>query len=215
MGFVENLLEKIDIDRTAESVKWSMGPPDSGRRIDKALARKLFGVAGYEKVVRRDLEMYRMPADASGRERIIVLDNDLPVYRTGVDDVTLRKSPTVKEMVNIRNAIKILNDSDVLVCKKDDSVNLVRHTCIATLDLSYSDTDIDGIARGGVDALSSGHTEGIQEALTLFGELLGYAAPPKKLAFAHHDIIGFPEKTDAGMRYAPLLFRELACCSMC
>jgi len=74
MGFVENLLEKIDIDRTAESVKWSMGPPDSGRRIDKTLARKLFGIAGYEKVVRRDLEMYRMAADASGQERIIVLD---------------------------------------------------------------------------------------------------------------------------------------------
>jgi len=106
--------------------------------------------------------------------------------------------------------MKILNDSDVLVCNKDDSVDLLRRACIATLDLSYNEADIDGIASRGMDALSSGHTEGIQDALTLFGELLGYAAPPKKLAFAHHDIIGCPEKTDAGVRYAPLVLYDRA-----
>ena len=205
MNFVDNLLMKIDIDRTAASLNWSMGPPDSGRRIDKDLARKLFAIAGYEEVRRRDLEMYRIPADASGGDRIVVLDNDLPIYQTSVEDVVLRKSPIVKEMVNIRNVIKILNDSDVLICKKDEAVDIVRRACVGTLDLSYAGSDIDGIADRGKQALSSGHTEGMQEVLVLFGELLGYIAPPKRLSFAHHDIIARREEKDGTVRFGPLV----------
>ena len=39
MGFRENLLKKIEIDKLANEVAASIGPPDSGRRIDKAKAR--------------------------------------------------------------------------------------------------------------------------------------------------------------------------------
>ena len=210
MGFAENLLLKINIDNTADTVKWSMGPPDSGRRIDKELARKLFGIAGYEQVLERDLEMYRIPADDSGGGRIAVLDNDLPIYQTSVDDVVLRKSPIVKETVNIRNVIKILNDSDVLVSKKDESVDRIRRDCIATIDLSYTRSDIDGIIDRGRQALSSGYTEGIHEVMALFGELLGYVTTPKRLSFAHHDIIARREQLDTAVRYGPLIIYNRA-----
>jgi hypothetical protein len=78
----------------------------------------------------RDLVLF-LETDGPGQTRILVLDNDLSIYNTSVDDVVLRKSPTVKEMVNIRNAIKILNDKDVVTSKKevsseDDSRDLHR-----------------------------------------------------------------------------------------
>jgi hypothetical protein len=84
--------------------------------------------------------------DGPGKTRILVLDNDLTIYHTTVEDVVLRKSPTVKEMVSIRNAIKILNDKDVVISKKEASLKTIRDICIDQLDLHYTAADIDGIA---------------------------------------------------------------------
>ena len=37
----------------------------------------------------------------------------LPIFRTAVADVAMRKNSTVREMVNIPNGVKILGDKDV------------------------------------------------------------------------------------------------------
>jgi hypothetical protein len=189
MGFRENLLKKIDIDRTAEKVAYSMGPPDSGRRIDKALARRMLAGAGYEMLKKRDLELYLRPMP-SGTPQVLVLDNDLPIYATSPDDVALRKSPVVKEMVSIRNVIRILNDSDVLVSKKGESVETLRQDCVAGLDLAFSRKDIEEIEQQGAASLENSYPDGVLEALDLFAELLAYSPPPKPLRLAHHRIIG-------------------------
>jgi hypothetical protein len=189
MTFRENLLKKIEIDRLAKRVTASMGPPDSGRRLDLELGRRLLETAGYDMLQLRDLELYLIPTEAPP-PRVIVLDNDFPIYTTTPEDVAMRKSPIVKEMVKIRNIIKILNDSDVVASKKGDSVEKVRLDCVAALDLAYTPEDIVNIEKEGIAALENAYSAGVIEALELFAELLGYGPPPRALKIPHQIIFG-------------------------
>lgn len=191
MGFKENLLKKLELNRLAARIAASIGPPDSGRRIDKNVTREFLAEGGYEKIIERDLELYRL-APREGRARILVLDNDLPIYATTPEDVVLRKSPVVKEMLNIRNVRKILNDSDVLISKKDASIQTLRDEMIAGLDLRATAADIEDIYNDGRASLESKYAEGVEETLHLLGELLGYVSPPTALRRAHCMIIGRP-----------------------
>lgn len=205
MGFRENLLKKMAIDDLAAKVAASIGPPDSGRRIDKTLARQLLAEAGGEKITARDLELYRLPPQQE-RERILVLDNDLPIYATSVADVALRKSPTVKEMLNLRNVVKILKDEDVVISKKDRTVQALQAAGIAGLDLNYTAADIAAMAKDGSASLGIAYAEGVQEGLRLFSELLGCVPPPPALQIPHHDIRGQAEtKGGQVLRYGPLV----------
>ncbi len=208
MGFKANLLKKIEIDQTAARIAASIGPPDSGRRIDKQLARGFLSQAGYEKIIERDLELYRL-APQAGRERILVLDNDLPIYATSPADVALRKSPIVKEMLNIRNIFKILNDADVLVSQKDESLRTLREEMIAGLDLHFEAADIEDIYNDGRASLESKYAEGIEETLQLFAELLGYGPPPAVLRQTHCLIIGHAS-SPPGSAFGPtVLFNRM------
>lgn len=205
MAFRENLLKKIEIDRLAGQVTASMGPPDSGRRLDRTLARRLLDMAGYERTQRRDLELYLIPSEPSP-PNVLVLDNDFPIYTTTPEDVAMRKSPVVKEMVKIRNIIKILSDSDVVVSKKGASVEKVRMDCITALDLTYTVEDIAAIETQGIAALENNTPDGITEALDLFRELLGYAPPPGALKVPHQTIFGkLEEGSGDGLSFGPLV----------
>lgn len=177
MSFKENLLKKIKIDALTESIKATIGSADSDRRLDTALMRELLSMSPLKKERVRDLELYRVDSEAK-EPMVLVLDNDLAFYRTPVEDVAMRKSPTLKEMVSIRNAIKILNDQNVIVSKKEVSLKTIQEMCLATLDLSYTKPDIESIAREGVAALNAFETDGMRECLSLFCELLGFSAPP-------------------------------------
>ena len=206
MSFRENLLKKIEIDRLAKQVTASMGPPDSGRRLDRDLARRLLGIAGYEITQKRDLELYLVP-DEPSPPRVLVLDNDFSIYTTTPEDVAMRKSPVVKEMVKIRNIIKILNDGDVVASKKGESVEKVRADCIAALDLTYTPEDIEEIEKQGAAALANNYSDGISEALELFRELLGYTSPPGAFKRPHQTIIGkCGENPRTGPSFGPMVF---------
>jgi len=189
MALKDNLRKKIEINDLAHRIRSSWGPPDSGRRIDKDLVRKLLGEGDYKKIIARDMELYRLPAQGD-QPRLLILDNDLPIYKTSVDDVALRKSPLVKEMLNIRNVIKILNDADVIISKKEDSLETLREELIAGLDLHFTREDIDDLVFDGRSAMENRYTEGVRETLHLFAELLGYVPAPRGLAVPHHTILG-------------------------
>ncbi|RPH51778.1 MAG: hypothetical protein EHM85_05370 [Desulfobacteraceae bacterium] len=189
MYFKENLLKKIRIDRMAEKILNSIGPPDSGRKVDKETMRKMLEMSAYQTRKERDLELY-MQDNASDIKKILVLDNELPVYNTTVADVVLRKSPTLKEMLSIRNALKILNDADVLVCKKEDSIRFIQNECISLLDLTFHVSDLQEIQKDGVASFERGYTDGVEETLDLFSELLGYTPLPKEFMISNHIIIG-------------------------
>ena len=204
MSFRDNLLKKIEIDQLARRVTASMGPPDSGRRLDRELARRLLEIAGYEMTPRRDLELYLIPNEPPP-PRVLVLDNDFSIYTTTPEDVAMRKSPIVKEMVKIRNIIKILNDSDVVISKKGDSVEKVRSDCVTALDLAYVVEDIEEIEKQGAAALENGYGDGVIEALDLFTELLDYSPPPKVLKRPHQIIFGKMDPApETGTAFGPL-----------
>lgn len=186
MSFKENLLKKIRIDQIAKKVLASAGPPDSGRKIDKSAMKELLGMGLRQYRRERDLDLYRLESDGN----ILVLDNDLAIYKTTPEDVALRKSPTVKEMISVRNVVKILNDGDVVISKKADSVRTIREECIALLDLSYDESDIREMEKDGVASLESGYTDGVTEALSLFGELLGYVSAPKAFRMGNFKVMG-------------------------
>lgn len=189
MSFKENLLKKIKINEMTKIVLNSIGPPESGRKLDKQTMRSLLKMGSYQLIQERDLDLYVLQENGD-LKRILVLDNGLAIYKTTVEDVVLRKSPIVKEMLNIRNIIKILNDKDVVLSKREESLKTIQKECINMLDLSCNESDIEEIEKDGAVALETGDTEGVIEALTLFAELLGYSPPPKAMKTGDHHIIG-------------------------
>ena len=197
MSFKENLLKKISIDKMAKQVIASIGPADSGRKIDKKIMRKLLDIAGYTYKRKRDLDLYIEDIDAE-KTRVLVLDNDLAIYNTSVYDVAMRKSPTVKEMMNPFNVVKILKDTDVVISKKEDSVKIVQQECIAKLNLSFNASDLDEIAKDGLASFENGYSDGVIECLELFAEILHYRNPPKAFRVSHHKITGALIKKETG-----------------
>ncbi|MFC1799066.1 hypothetical protein ACFLZL_04600 [Thermodesulfobacteriota bacterium] len=178
MSFKENLIKKITLDKLAHKAARSLTPRDGISTIDADTMKQLldFSPYGYRRV--RDLDLYVLPADSTAKH-ILVLDNGLALYHTTVEDVIIRKSPTIKEMLNIKNAIRILNDSDVLISKKEDSIKKIHQECIDQLDLSFAASDIESLAKEGEVALAIENAEGVRECLSLFAELLGYTPEPK------------------------------------
>lgn len=204
MSFKENLLQKIEIDALTRSVLESIGPPGSGRKVDKEAMRGLLDHGTFTHRQERDLNLYLFtepPMDG----HILVLDNELAIYRTSVEDVLLRKSPTVKEMLSIRNAIKILSDGDVVVSKREDSVLTARRYVIDDLDLSYRRQDLDALADEGAAAFERGEGDGVAAVLQLFAEILDYQTPPRAFRIQHHVLYGKAAQTDDGaVQYGPL-----------
>ena len=197
MSFKKNLLKKIEINRMADKILNSIGPPESGRKVDKETMRRLLEMSDYQYRRQRDLDLF-ITEDDTGMEKIFVLDNDLPIYKTTVEDVALRKSPTVKEIINIKNIIKIMKDDDVVVSKKEASLRTVQQECIDQLDLTFEISDLEEIEKDGSISLDRDYTDGVLESLSLFAELLGYSLAPKAFKISHHHILGSLSKKETG-----------------
>lgn len=210
MSFKINLLQKINIDNMARKTLASIGPVESERKVDKETMRCLIELCNYEFRRVRDLELYIKRGD-TGKDRIFALDDGLTIYNATVDDVALRKSPTVKEMISIRNVVKILNDKDVVVSRKADSVKAIQKECIDALDLAFDKSDIEEIEQDGVLALERIDTDGVIECLSLFAELLKYMPPPKTLEIGNCYIIGaLDKKKDGKTTYGPIIIYNIA-----
>jgi len=209
MSFKDNLLKKIRINQLSRTVRASIGSAESGLKIDKDVMRSLLEISPYQYQKERDLDLYIQELD-SGQSRILVLDNELPIYETTVEDVLIRKSPYTKEMLSIKNIIKILKDSDVKLSRKETSLKTVQKECIDLLDLTYNASDIEAITREGADSLENGYTDGVVESLSLFAELLNYRPPPKAFRIRHHEIFGaVTEKEGGEILFGPVVVFSL------
>ena len=197
MSFKENLLKKIEIDKMAQQVIASIGPPDSGKKIDKKIMRSLLEMTDYTYRRKRDLDLYIENVDAE-KTRILVLDNDLAIYNTSIYDVAMRKSPTVKEMMNPYNIIKILKDTDVVMSKKSASVGTIQKECIAKLNLIFDASDIDEITEDGLASLGKEYTDGVVESLDLFAEILNFSVGPNAFRIRHNKIVGALTQKESG-----------------
>jgi hypothetical protein len=205
MGFRENLLKKIQIEELANGILRSIDPQDSTKRVDREAMRRLLEMGAYPYRKERDLDLYVL-----SETEILALDNELKIYRTTAEDIGLRKSPTIKEMVSFRNAIKILNDKDVVVSRKADTVSRIRSELVSALDLSFSASDIASLAADGSQALKNGYGEGVEEILSLFAELLHFQKAPKIFQVAHHHTLGTLERPREGeWRYGPLVMFDM------
>lgn len=205
MSFKENLLKKIRIKRLGRKVLLSMGSVASGKRTDIDAARKLLGMSPYTHHKERDLDLYIQKTDGE-KYPIIVLGNDLPMYLTTVADVAMRRSPTIKEMISVRNAVRILNDTDVLVKKGPETLETIQKECIDLLDLSYKKADLLAIAEDGAASLKNAYEEGVIESLDLLGELLAFQYPPSELAIGHFYVVGLStEKANMGTLFGPMV----------
>ena len=203
MPFKDDLLKKLRINQLSRKVLASIGSAESGLKIDKDAMRSLLEIGPYQYQKERDLDLYIQKGDGE-LSRILVLDNELPIYETTVEDVLIRKSPYTKEMLSIKNIIKILNDSDVKLSRKEASLESVQKECIDSLDLTYNPSDIEAIAAQGADSLANNYFDGILECLALFAELLGYQAPPKVFRIRHHESFGKVAEKENGERlYGP------------
>jgi hypothetical protein len=195
----------MKIDDLCAKILGSWGPVDSDRRIDKQQVRQLLQMGPFVHRAERDLDLYIQQPESIPPD-ILVLDNELKIYRTTVDDVALRKSPTIKEMISIGNAIKILKDSDVVVSKKEETLKTVQNVCIAQLDLSFTADDIAEIEIQGIKSLENDYADAVIESLELFGELLQFKAPPKAMTIRHHLIKGVLATATAGETWFGPLF---------
>ena len=88
-------------------------------------------------------------------------------------------------MWNIRTVRNILVDADIKVSTRGASVETVLGDSVAQLDLTYTDTDIENLARDGIGSLAGRNAGGVEKALTLFAALLGYRKPPKYFGLDH------------------------------
>ncbi len=205
MSFKKNLLSKIAIKRLTRTVAAAIGTVDSGKRIDRQVLGQLITYFPWAHRRERDLDLY-LETDGPEKTHILVLDNDLPIYHTTVDDVVLRKSPTVKEMISFRNAVKILSDKDVVVSKQEASLKTIEATSIGVLDLNFTAADIEGLAGQGADALEAGDAQKVHESLMLFAELLALRPAPTAFALKYHDSFGKVATTpDGETTYGPLV----------
>ncbi|MHC5077030.1 MAG: hypothetical protein ACYTFM_11465 [Planctomycetota bacterium] len=209
MSFKETLLTKIKIDKLAKKVIASIGPAESGRKVDRDAMRNLLEMSPYQYQKVRDLDLYVEEID-QGQKKILVLDNELPIYRTAIEDVVIRKSPLIKEMVKIRNIIKILTDSDVKISRKEESVKAIQIDCIDQLDLSFNEFDIDEIAKDGQASLERDYSDGVIESLELFAELLDYKPAPKAFQLGRHKIVGkLAPRAGGEVLYGPMMIYSL------
>ncbi len=209
MSFAENLCKKIEINIIARKVLSTVGPVGGLLKVDKAAMSNLLVLARYTEQEKRQLLLFSKKME-NGQDRILVLDNDLNIYHTTLEDVLLRKNPTVKEMISIRNAIKILNDKDVVVSKKEISVQDVEKEAISFLDLSFSQQDIEEIESAGRSALVKGDAKGIKQGIDLFSEILGYQDAPGWFRLGGYTVrVGVTTNQNRSIVFGPILIYNL------
>jgi len=177
MTFTDRIKLKMHIDELARRVRASLRPAGASRHLDREAMRNLLQIGNYRQHCERDMELY-LPADGAQPCDIMVLDNDLPVYHGTVADVLMRKSPTVKEMISVRNAIKILNDNAIRVRTQQETLDHIHKQCIYALDLQFTRADIEQLSLEGRAALDGHDFQLVIDVLNLFAELIGFKPPP-------------------------------------
>jgi len=175
MSFRENLQAKIQLDRLVRELSATLKEGPGQWHVDKELMRTLLSKSDFTQRRARDLELYVRPLQGEMME-VLVFDNELALYHSTVDDVALRKSPEWKEMVSISNIRRILNDQDVVVSKGKESIRRIYGNALSGLDLSYTEKDMAALAAEATRALEQKSLEGIEEALELFSQVLGFQA---------------------------------------
>ena len=193
MSFKENLRAKIKLDRLVRTLVSTTREPPGKRWLDKAVARDLLDMTDFTHRKVSGLHLYVRPLE-SGIVEVVVLDNELAVYHTSVDDVALRKNPYWQEMFSINNIRKIMNDQDVIVSKGKETLKRLHANALVLLDLSYTADDLARLVEDARSALERKSIGEIRESLDLFIELLDFEP-------LHLDVLERSIETYAGPKH--------------
>lgn len=173
MSLRENLRKKIRIKQLTQKIASTMKEVSGQRKVDKEAVSELLKLTDFELVKARDQLLYVRPFKNDLKE-VLVFDNELPIYHSTIDDVAMRKTPHWKEMFNVRNIIKVLDDKDVVVSKGRESLQRVSAVALDRLDFSYTGEDLERMLRDAQRSLQRSSAADILESLALFSELLGF-----------------------------------------
>jgi len=184
MSFQEHLLRKIELERLASQVIASIGTEQARHPVDKVAMQRLLELSPYQYQQERDLDLYVKPVEGE-LKMILVMDNELPIFRSTIKDVVTRRSPRTLEMWSFRTIRNILVDSDIKMSTREKSVETVLRDAVAQLDLTYNDKDIENLAREGMAWLAGSDANGVEKILVMFAALLGYQKPPKYFGLNH------------------------------
>jgi hypothetical protein len=132
-------------------------------------------MTGFESREVRDLHLYLGSLEDEVTE-VVVLDNELPIYKTTVADVVLRKSPYWQEIFSIKNIKKIINDKDVIVSKGKESLKNLHANALKILDLTYSSDDLALMLEDAQLGFDQHSIAQIRESLDLFIALVDFQA---------------------------------------
>jgi hypothetical protein len=216
MAFKEALRKKMTLDRLARQVELALPAVRKDyQAIDKDLVRRFLAQTPYEPLRLRDLELYRHRGDGRAEE-VLVLDNELPLYRNvSPEEVAMRRSPEVSEMLSFKNVKKIMSDRDILVARGAKAIACIHEETVAGLDLRFTAEDIADIVRGGASALEAGRAAELAGEIELLFELLGYQEMERlegqrlygRLEPAgYRDVVMLHEGARPGLRLAKGLF---------
>jgi len=196
MSLKENLKAKIKIDGLLRKLVSTMREPPGKRWLDKVLTQELLDMTDLEHKKVSSLHLYIRPIEGELME-VLVLENELPIYHSTVDDVTLRKNPYWQQMFSIKNIKKIMNDHDVIVSKGKESVKRLHANALAILDLRYTRDDLELLLEDARQALERKSVSQIRESFDLFFELLDFQ--PLSLGGPEQDLQLFARpKVNAG-----------------
>jgi hypothetical protein len=194
MALREQFRTKRQLDMLAREVGGRLDLPAGQRRLNKDAMRRLLAMTAFEPARERDLELYVRPLEGETKE-VVVMDNDLPIYHSTVRDVGLRKTPSVKEMISIRNIRKILDDKDVVVSRGMESLRLIYGQAFSTLDFSYTDEEIAAMVQEGSRGLEGNALDRVQENLEVLLEVLGYQE--LDMGIWEHPVVAYAVPTDS------------------
>jgi hypothetical protein len=213
MSFKENLKAKIHLDRLLQRAVSSIKEPPGTRWLDKDITREILDRTDFQYRRAGNLDLYVRPPEDEVTE-VVVLDNELPIYHTTVDDVTLRKSPHWQEVFSIKNIRKIMNDQDVMVSKGRESLKRLYENAMLQLDLAFTRGDLEDLAQEGRRGLDQGSAEEVRETLNLFFELLGLEQLYLDVLEPDLRFFGRPADGDASAPFDHLLIFNAATLSL-
>ncbi len=174
MSFIENLRTKMNIDRLVDKIASTMRVTPGQRNLNKDAMRELLAMTDFEHKKVRDLHIYSRPFN--NKSEVLVLDNELPIYHSSVEDIAMRKTPHWKEMFSIGNIKKILNDQEVILSRGKESLQRVRNAAVSRLDLSYNRNDLNELVEGAADALDTKNVEKLRDSLDMFFQIVEFEA---------------------------------------
>lgn len=192
MSFKENFKNKMRLDKLVERTTAGMRETPGQRSLNKDAVREILEATDFKHSKVRGLNLYVRPLNGKSSE-VLVLDNELPIYHSSVEDVAMRKTPHWKEMLSFGNVKRILNDQDVVISRGKESLKRIHEIALSQIDLSFTRKDMEQLVADAEMAFEKRSPIQVRELLDLFIDLLGFEPLPLGILEQDFDTFARPK----------------------